>query len=800
MNGLSRGGVEDAERKYSPDGPAEAGPYIPARFLTKSHSVRKALLVGLVLLASLSCQRRGVTPADLRNANVILVTLDTTRADHIGAYGYGRARTPNLDRLAKEGVLFEHCITPTAYTLPSHSSIMTGLYPPAHGVRLNGDAALSDSQTTLAERLGAKGYRTGAFVGAFVLDGRWGISQGFQHYDDKFDLGPDQKLDLARVQRPANAVADAALQWLEQDSAKPFFAWLHMYDAHTPYEPPEPFRTQFQSGGQNGMYDGEIAFADSQVGRVLGWLDRKNLRKNTIVVITADHGEGLGSHGEGEHGYYVYDYAVRVPLIVAVPGTSDKRVVNQVRTVDLAPTILELVGGDSLQNVDGRSLLPLLNSSDDGAPRPAYSESVATKLQYGWAGLYSLRTNDHKYIEAPRAELYDLVKDPGETKNQLDDQRRVAVALRRDLSTIRAEGAKRAPKAQEANLDSETVSKLTALGYLGGGTSVSADADERGLADPKDRMHLFDSIGFAANLLGKDDYKQAAEVLEIVLKDDPNVPQAQLLVVSAYRKTGQTAKAKTILDTYLKKDPGNSRALIAMAEILAEEKRYDDVLAISRSALAKDPLNARAYELMADVHMARNQPREALPLLQKAVEIQPKLSRSQNNLSASLIQLGQLGEAEKLLNNILREHPKFPLANYHMGLLREQQNRVSEARAAYEAEIKINPKSVVARFNLGNLMLKQGDTAGAEQQMRALIRDDPGGARPYLLLARVLLGRGQLQEVERLANEGLSRAKEPELKALGYFLLADVYSRQGRRAETQSAVQKGQHYRSLIRT
>lgn len=760
--------------------------------------MRKAFLFA-ALLASLACRREGVAPAELRNANVLLITLDTTRADHIGAYGYARARTPNLDQLARESALFEHCITPTAYTLPSHSSIMTALYPPAHGVRLNGDAALSDTQTTLAERLTSRGYRTGAFVGAFVLDGRWGISQGFQHYDDKFNIGPDQKLDLARVQRPANAVADAALQWLEQDTAKPFFAWLHMYDAHTPYEPPEPYRTQFQSGGPTGMYDGEIAFADSQVGRVLEWLARKNLRKNTIVVITADHGEGLGSHGEVEHGYYVYDYAVRVPLIVAVPGMSPARVRSQVRTVDLAPTILEIIGGDALQNVDGRSLLPLLNGEEESA-RLAYSESVATKLQYGWAGLYSLRTNDHKYIEAPRAELYELAKDPGETRNEFENQRRVVVALRRDLTAIREEASKRAPKPQEANLDSETVSKLTALGYLGGGTSVSADADERGLADPKDKMHLFDSIGFAANLMSKDDYKQAAEVLEIVLNDDPNVPQAQLLVVSAYRKTGQTEKAKTILDAYLKKDPGNGRALIAMAEILAEEKRYDDVLAISRSALAKDPLNARAYELMADVHMARNDPRAALPLLKKAVEIQPKLSRSQNNLSASLIKLGQLAEAEQLLTVILREHPKFPLANYHMGLLREQQGRIADARRAYEAELQLNPKSVVARFNLGNLLLRQGDMAGAEQQMRTLIREDPGGARPYLLLARVLLSRGDLNEVERLAHEGLSRAREPELKALGYFLLADVYSRQGRRSETQDAVQKGQHYRSLIRT
>ena len=732
-----------------------------------------------------ACDSRDAS-RDLTNANILLVTLDTTRADRIGAYGYAKASTPVLDALARDGILFEHCITPTAYTLPSHSSIMTGLYPPAHGVRLNGDAALADSNETLAEKLKAKGYRTGAFVGAFVLDGRWGISQGFEQYDDKFDLGPDQKLDLARVQRPANKVVDAALQWLGQDSAKPFFAWVHMYDAHTPYEPPQPY----------AGYDGEISFSDSQVGRLLKWLDDRGLRDNTIVVVTADHGEGLGSHGEGEHGYYVYDYAVRVPLIVRIPGSKSARVSRQVRTVDIMPTLLETVAAGKSDRIDGLSLLPLL-SKDDAPERLAYSESMATRLQYGWAALYSLRSQEHKLIEAPRSELYDLASDPGETKNRLDDMRRVAVRLRNELKAIRDDAARRAPKAQEANLDSETVSKLASLGYLGGASSMST-ADDKELADPKDKMHLYDSVGYAANLMSKDDYKGAADVLEIVLRDDPNIPQAQLLVVSAYRKTGQTAKAKTILDAYLKKDAGNGRALIAMAEILEEEGRGDEVLAICRSALAKDPQNARAYELMADVHMERNDPRGALPLLRKAVEIQPKLSRSRNNLSAALIGTGQLADAEQLLNDILREHPKFPLANYHLGLLREEQKRPAQAKAAYEAELRNNPKSVVARFNLGNLLLRSGDAAGAEAQMRVLIKEDPQGARPYLLLARVLLGRGQLDEVERLAQAGLERTKEPDLKALGYFLLADVYSREGRRAELQDAVRKGEYYRGLI--
>jgi len=736
---------------------------------------------------------RPIEQKHLHNANVLLITLDTTRADHLGCYGYSAAQTPNLDVLARDAALFESCITPTAYTLPSHSSIMTGLYPPSHGVRINGEAALSDSNTTLAERLAAKGYRTGAFVGAFVLDGRWGLSQGFQNYDDHFKIGADQRLDLARVQRPGNEVVDVALKWLDQPSTQPFFAWVHLYDAHGPYEPPEPFRSRLKS-----PYDGEISFADSQVGRLLDWLKTRQ-KSNTIVIIVGDHGEGLGSHGESEHGYYIYDYAVHVPLIVKIPGTAAIRVPAQVRTIDITPTVLDLVAGETPKELQGASLLPLLRGQNEPA-RYAYSESMATKLQYGWAALYGLRSNEFKFIQAPRSELYDLKNDPDENLNRLDSVRRAALKLRDELARIRSESERRAPKKEEANIDQETMRKLASLGYLGGGSS-SAATDDSGLADPKDKLHLFDSVGFAAALISKSEYQKAVEVLQIVLRDDPNIPQAQLLLVSSYRNTGHTAEAKKILDQYLKRDPSNMPALIVMAEILEQEGRADDVLAICRQALAKDSRNARAYEVMADVYMGRNDHRDALPLLRKVIEIQPKLTRSKNNLAAALVGVGELGEAEHLLESITQQYPKFPLAHYHLGLLRERQGRLADARVAYETEVKNHPKSIAARFNLGNVLLRLGNAAEAEEQMRVLIKEDPAGPRAYLLLARVLLEQpGRLHEVETLANAGLQRAKEPDLKALGYFLLADVYSREGRRRELEEAVRKGQYYRALIKS
>ncbi|HEX7418692.1 MAG TPA: sulfatase-like hydrolase/transferase, partial [Thermoanaerobaculia bacterium] len=609
----------------------------------------KTLVAAGVLISFHSCGTHG-SRANLRNANILIITLDTTRADHLGAYGYAAAQTPNEDALAREGVVFEEAITPTAYTLPSHSSIMTGLYPPAHGVRINGEAALADTNTTLAERLAAKGYRTGAFVAAFVLDGRWGLSQGFQNYDDHFNIAPDQKLELAGVRRPGNEVVDAAIKWLDQPGAQPFFAWVHLYDAHAPY--------------RNNRYDDGISFADSQVGRLIAYLEQRHIRNRTLIVITGDHGEGLGSHGEQEHGYYIYDATVHVPLLIDAPGiASGVRVKSQVRTIDIVPTVMDLVAGERLNDVQGQSLVPLMNGESEKTPRYAYSESMAVRMQYGWSALYGLRTNEYKFIDAPRSELYELRSDPAETANKLDDQRRIARDLMDRLKAVRDESAKRAPKTEEANIDQETMKKLASLGYLGGGGSSANTADDKSLPDPKDKMHLYDSVGYAASLISKNDYAGAAKVLEIVLKDDPNVPQAQMLFVSALRATHQSARAQEILDAFLKRNPSDTHALIAMAELLDEQGKSDEVLAICKRALSVDPKDARAYEVMAEVYMNRNDHRDALPLLQKAVEIQPKLNRSRLNLAVAAIGVGQTDQAGQILTEIVQQYPKFPFAH-----------------------------------------------------------------------------------------------------------------------------------------
>ncbi len=766
---------------------------------------RTAVAVTMIAAVCFSCARPGdeapatrfaerLAERGLRRPNLLLVTLDTTRADHVSCYGYPYATTPHLDRIAGDGIRFQNCTTPSAYTLPSHSSIMTGTYPTFHGVRTNGDRALASAHVTLAERLAEQGYRTGAFIGAFVLDGRWGLNQGFDHYDDQFELEKYRQIDLAGVQRPGNEVVDAALGWLDQGPESPFFAWVHLYDPHAPYEPPEPYRSRF-NGGLAGLYDGEIAFTDAQIGRLLAWLEENGLTGETILAVVGDHGEALGSHGELGHGYFVYDYAVQVPLLLRTPLVEFRglEIARQVTTIDLYPTLLEMLGLELPPGIQGRSLVPLVEGSAPAESSYAYSESMVPYLQYGWSPIFSVRTERFKYIDAPRPELYDLVADPRERENLAQQRAEVAGELRRVLERIVAETSAGAPEPEPANVDQETLDQLAALGYLGGAAAAprtTALADPA-LADPKDKLEIYGKVALAGDLMNREDYEEALPHLEAVLELEPDIPQAKILVATCYVKTGRPEEARRRLEEVLEADPQSVQAMISLANILSREGKEQEVIAIAERALAVDERNTQAYLLIGRVYMERNDHRQALPHLRKAVEIQPKLSRNRKNLAACLVGLGRYGEAERILRDILAEYPKYPLAHFHLGLAYEEQGRIPEAMAAYRKEIETHDRSVPARFNLGNLLLKQGDAGGYLAEMEKVVELAPEQARGYLFLARGLINRaGELDRAHELVHQGLSLAEAVELKTLGYFLLADIYTRKGRRARVDEALAK----------
>jgi arylsulfatase A-like enzyme len=419
-----------------------------------------------------------------RPVGVVVITLDTTRADRLSPYGFMNVSLPSLERLAREGVVFDEATTVAPLTLPAHTSLFTGLVPPNHGVRDNADKPLDESHTTLAEVLRARGFRTGAFVGSVVLDPDRGLAQGFEQYHGVVQPGPDAPV---MRQRSGDAVMNDAIAWLATVGESPFFMWTHLYDAHRPYDPPEPYRTTY---GHN-LYVGEIAFADSQVGRLLEALEQRRLLDRTLVIVVADHGESLGDHGERDHGIFVYQDVVRVPLIVRAPGLRPGRTGAVVRLTDVMPTILDLLGVPAPQT-DGVSLVDLLRGRRQDLNLEAYSESLYP-ARLGWSPVRALRSGAFKLIAAPRPELYDLEHDPFEEHNIYENRRAQAETIGKRLIAVamgRAAVADEQPSAASADLQA----RLGALGYLAT-PGRRAPSDSAPLPDAKDCIGSYAAAG-----------------------------------------------------------------------------------------------------------------------------------------------------------------------------------------------------------------------------------------------------------------------------------------------------------------
>ena len=405
----------------------------------------------------------GVGPQGL---NLLVITLDTTRADRIGAYGYQGVETPAIDRLAREGVLFEHTMAVAPLTCPAHCSIFTSKFPPDHGVRDNGGFFLSPKQLTLATLLKRRGFQTGAVVSAFVLDRKWGIGQGFDTYVDDFDMSESRGAGTGDVRRPGNDVVDRALPWLEKVKGQRFFAWLHFYDPHAPYTPPEPFKTRYAEH----PYLGAIAFMDSQIARVIDFLDRNGLMERTVIAVIGDHGESLGQHGEQTHAFFVYEATTRVPFIIRAPFEKlrGRRVADPVRSVDLMPTVLDLMGIPAPGGIQGVSLAPLMTGARTTMDLEGYAEALYPLHHFGWSELRAWRVGRYKAIDAPRPELYDLSRDPHETTNLYAERRTVADGMIARLREIERDAPRDDSVAKATpEIDPDARARLAALGYVG---------------------------------------------------------------------------------------------------------------------------------------------------------------------------------------------------------------------------------------------------------------------------------------------------------------------------------------------
>jgi len=444
----------------------------------------RAWCAGAALIGGLAGCSRSAAVAP--SPNVLIVTLDTTRADRLSAYGFQSASMPAIDRLAREGILFQRATTVAPLTLPAHCSLLTGLYPGHHGVRDNADPPLEPAHRTLAEILRDRGFRTAAFVAASVLAADRGLSRGFDIYRDtttSSDAGVPP-----RVRRPGNEVVDEALTWLNGREDAPFFVWLHLYDAHAPYRTPEPYRTPYSAD----LYEGSLAFVDSQVDRVIHWIASHQQLGRTLVVVAGDHGESLGDHEELEHGIFLYESVMHVPLIMRVPGVAPRRFAAITSLVDVMPTVLGFLRLSG-PPVDGLDLMRAIRGASEPTDRVVYSESLYPE-RFGWSPLGAARDGRFKFIEAPRPELYDLETDPFEERNLYSTRSAAATALARRLETFHAQ--ERLPVSGAIDrVPLEVRARLTSLGYLG------ADARTAGSTrrDPKDYIATYNAMRRASS-------------------------------------------------------------------------------------------------------------------------------------------------------------------------------------------------------------------------------------------------------------------------------------------------------------
>ncbi len=730
---------------------------------------------------------RGVDTASL---NLIVVTLDTTRADRIGCYGAKDVATPRLDALAARGVRFANAVSPMPLTLPAHCTLFTSLLPGAHGVRDNGGFKLSAEHLTLAEALSQRGFATGGFVSAFVLDHRWGIAQGFDRYFDDFDLKQQEKLSMGEIQRPGNETLDHALAWIRDVKDKRFFAWIHFYDPHAPYDPPEPYKSRYAGR----PYDGEIAWTDALVGRLLDELDRLDLTKRTVIAVLADHGESLGEHGEQGHGYFIYEQVTHIPMIVATPysGTRGRTVDAVVKSIDLAPTVLELLGAaGALPAAQGTSVVPLLGGNEGASAGDGYSEAFYARLHYGWSELRAVRTKRWHFIEAPRAELYDLERDPGETANLASSELATIERLRESLAAFDKASVPKVAATAPVEEDEQTLRKLASLGYVGG-SAVDTHATWRDLPDPKDRLPIYDAMGRARDLvkLGKED--EAIPVLTRVIKEAPEVVDAYFALGNCWQKKKDLGKAAELYRKTLALRPDHDYAMIGLADVLVAEGKIDDAVAGYEHFLAQDPGNAQILYRLAQVQIDDGRDAAAKVNFEKTLAAEPKTARAEVGLGVVAFHGGDHAAARAALGRALVIDPKARWARYNLALVDESEGRTGEAISGYRSEIEAYPDAYKALFNLGRLLAKTGDLKGAIDAMNRAVAVEPDWPVGRFFLAQALLGSGDLDGAKSEALRALGMDPRSEYAALGHYVLADVYNREGRSREAAAELAKGQ--------
>ena len=673
---------------------------------------RHLLMLAVLALCSAPAAGQSARHASPPRPNVILITVDTLRADHLSVYGATQGQTPAMDGLAGDGILFENAIAQVPLTLASHASILTGTYPFHNGVQDFTGEPLALSFQTVAQAFKRNGYATGAVVSAFVLDRSWGLDRGFDFYYDVFAAESFLQKSIGLVDRRAEQSVDQAISWLGKRSpGKPFFLWLHLYDPHSPYDPPEPFRTQFKTD----PYSGEVAYADSQLARLFAHLKMRKLYDRTAVVLLSDHGESLGEHGEREHGFFVYRSTTHVPLLVKPAGKSitGKRVRAAVEAVAVAPTLLELAGLKDPIQKQFQSASLLAQAKEEDPESTAYAETYYPFSSFGWSPLRSLQTERFQYVEAPRSELYNLESDPEQTTNLREQQGAVTSVLKQRLGDLIAKFPPLDRKSSGSGLSPDAIEKLRSLGYVAYKSPVSAEALARGLPDPKDRITEFNAIMEAADAFQAGDSLRGRRLLEEVRKTDPDMYLVPFMLGESALRQRDWNTAAAEFERCLALNPQFDQAMTGVAQAYAQLNRIEDARRTLQDALKINPKNFKAWYQLGYVEW-RTKPADAAEAFREAITIQPGFALAHRDLGLLLFQQQEYAVALKSLERAIALGLKDKQVLNAAGIAATQARQYPAAIRYLKAAIEADPNYGEAYLNLGLAYQRIGSAANAK--------------------------------------------------------------------------------------
>jgi arylsulfatase A-like enzyme/Flp pilus assembly protein TadD len=640
------------------------------------------------------------TAARAASPNVVLITIDTVRADRVGCYGYRQAHTPNLDALAREGILFRTVVASIPLTLPSHCSILTGTYPTVHGVRDNLGYVLGDSPPSLATILKQRGYSTAAFVAADVLDPQRGLNRGFDTYSCPLrrKMGRNNPLvfNLIELQRRAEEVIDDALGWLSAQpsrSAKPFFMWIHLYDPHMPYDPPARFRALLRD-----PYDGEIAYADYALGKAFRYLKQHNLYDSSLIIAASDHGESFGEHGEYTHGYFIYDTTLLVPFIIKPPlgsGITARRIEVPVRTIDIAPTVLQFLDIAPIPSMQGSGLLSLLlGRTASSSTTVTYCETFYPN-EFGWSALRALRSGRFKYIDAPRPELYDLVADAQENHNLYQSKQSVALELKAQFASLVARITPQEPH-QRALLSPADVEALASLGYVGTSGPTAVGKLGHPLPDPKDELRTYKTLSLATQMAAEGKCDRALPLLTRLTQEQPTLFLGHLALAKCDLASGKYEAAESALDSAIRLSPDNLDAVFYKGICLFQEGRFKEALANLQSVVKALPNEPYVHFYLGSIYEQEGSAELALAEFQRCASIDPN----------------------------------FEVAVYKVGYFLAKSGKFLEAIVQFKKVAEMDPGNASAHFNLALAYAKSGNEAAARPEFETACRLDTAMCLP----------------------------------------------------------------------